>query len=43
MNTEKKSRREKPIKLPTGKFEDVMKAVLQLPPPKKPKKKGARK
>jgi hypothetical protein len=30
--------RERPIKLPTGKFDDVMKAVLQVQPPKKNKK-----
>jgi len=29
------SQRTKPIKLPTGKFEEVMKAVLRMPPPKK--------
>jgi hypothetical protein len=34
--------RERPIKLPTGKFEDVMKAVLQVPAPKKAKGKPAK-
>jgi hypothetical protein len=29
------NRRDKPIKLPTGKFEEVLKAVLHTPPPKK--------
>jgi len=32
------NKRDKPIKLPTGKFEEVLKAVLHTPPPRKLKK-----